>query len=149
MARRKVEVSNPRDCGDGLHRVVSVKTQDKEGMVHRKVPCEECPWRKDAPIGRFPAEAYRHSASTSYDMAQSMFSCHMQPPEGPAICAGFLNVNADNNLAVRLAIAAGRFDFADLPVSPVALYGSYREMAEANGVPADDDALLLCRSNKR
>ena len=146
--RRKGQKTSIFDCGDGHHQVATVTSKNDGPLIFRRRICDECPWRKDAPIGAFPASAYRHSAITAYDMSQNLFSCHMQGIEKGAVCNGFLNANAEHNLAIRLAIATGRFDFADLPESPVELYGSYREMAEANGVDPDDAALRLCRPNR-
>jgi hypothetical protein len=111
--------------------------------TYRRSPCEECPWRRDVPIGAFPAEAYRHSARTAYDMSSHVFSCHMSGAERLATCAGFLLKGAGHNLSVRMARSEGRC----LDVSSDApLYDNYREMAMANGVAADDDALAPCRS---
>lgn len=150
MPRRKVTKTQVHDMGDGRHQVATITSESNGApLAHRKIPCEQCPWRKDSPIGAFPANAYRHSANTAYDLSMHQFSCHMSGWEKPTTCAGFLNSGADNNLSVRLAIAEGRFRYEDMPVSPYPLYESYREMAEANGVPADDPALDGCRSNRR
>jgi hypothetical protein len=65
-------------------------------------------WRVDA-NGEFPAEAFRHSASTAYDMAQHTFACHESGSKKPATSAGFLLRGADHNLAVRLGFMTGRF----------------------------------------
>ncbi|WP_455289311.1 DUF6283 family protein [Cupriavidus necator] len=42
---------------------------------YRRKPCGKCPWRVDA-TGELPAEAFRHSAETAYDMATHTFACH-------------------------------------------------------------------------
>lgn len=126
---------------DENHQVV---TLEAAGHSFRRKPCPDCPWRRDAPIGAFPAEAYRISANTAYDMSTHEFSCHMSGTEKPATCAGFLLRGADHNLSVRLAMAKGRIEPTDV-TTDVDLYDSYREMAEANGVSPDDPALALCR----
>jgi hypothetical protein len=110
-------------------------------------PCPECPWRTDSPLGRFPADAYRESAPTSYDMAERTFGCHMSGADKPATCAGFLLRNADHNLAVRLACLSGTIDLADVDEGGIPLYRSYRAMAVANGVPARDPSLAPSRAN--
>jgi hypothetical protein len=137
------------DCGDGAHRVATVVSPNEGPLRFRRTPCAECPWRKDAPLEAFPANAYRHSAVTAWDMAQNVFSCHMSGIEKGAVCAGFLHRGAEHNLSIRMAIITNRFDWADLPDSPVDLYESYRAMAEANGVPADDPMLTPCRANRK
>ncbi|WP_236043009.1 DUF6283 family protein [Pseudomonas arcuscaelestis] len=113
--------------------------------AHCKRPCKRCPWRKDA-VGEFPADAFRHSASTAYDMAQSTFGCHSRGIERPAVCAGFLMVGAAHNLRVRLKQMKG--EWLDATDGGHELFESYRAMAEANGVPADDPALIPCRSKR-
>lgn len=125
----------------------AVLTMTGGGGGYRRKPCEQCPWRVDQ-TGAFPAEAFRHSARTACDMASETFACHMAPKEHPSLCAGFLLRNADNNLAVRLKAIKGEID-RDKIGNPegVELFGSYREMAIANGVPADDPAIAQCRGN--
>lgn len=141
----RARIRSQRDAGDGY----AVSTLDRDpcgAFVHRREPCEQCPWRRDVPTGVFPAEAYRLSARTAHDAGLHTFACHMSGAERPAVCAGFLIANSDNNLAVRMAMAMGRFDH-DAVSSTAPLYGSYREMAIANGVPPDDEALDGCRGN--
>lgn len=112
--------------------------------VNRRKPCPTCPWRKDAPIGAFPAEAYRHSASTAYDGALNTFGCHESGSEKPATCAGFLLANADHNIGVRLRMShKGRPEVS----SDAELYESYEAMAVANGVDPLDPVLDMCRGN--
>ena len=121
-----------------------VTTVEGGRASYRREPCAQCPWRRDVPTGAFPAEAFRISANTAYDMSTHQFACHMSGADKPATCAGFLLRGAAHNLSVRLALSDGRIDPAQLrETSP--LYDSYREMAEANGVAPDDPALAKCR----
>jgi hypothetical protein len=124
--------------------VLTTRSEGVGAYSYRRAPCAECPWRKDSPVGAFPAEAYRISASTAYDMADNVFACHMSGSECPATCAGFLLQGADHNLAVRMRLASGVLDPGSIR-SDVELYGSYREMAEVNGVDPDDPVLARCR----
>nr|WP_255674514.1 DUF6283 family protein [Deinococcus sp. 6GRE01] len=110
-------------------------------------PCPRCPWRVDA-TGEFPAEAFRHSASTSYDMAESVFSCHEAGMEATRTCAGFLLRGADHNLAVRLGTLSGRYDLTAVTDGGHELHASYRAMAIANGVSPSDPILAPCRSRQ-
>ncbi len=132
---------------DDEHQVITLETQNRNRDIIRRKPCEECPWRKDAPVGAFPADAYRHSAVTAHDLSTHRFSCHMSGAGEPATCAGFLLRGAENNLAVRMAIMEGRLDPADVNDGGVQLYEGYRSMAIANGVPADDAAIARCRGD--
>jgi hypothetical protein len=126
---------------DAFHAVHTVTAEG--GMCHRSKPCTECPWRLDAPVGAFPAEAYRISAHTAYDMATHTFACHMAGKDRPLTCAGFLLRGAQHNLTVRIAKSERRV--RTVTRDGVALYDSYRAMAEANGVAPDDPALEHCR----
>ena len=115
-----------------------------ESYRYRREPCAECPWRKDAPVGAFPAEAFRISADTAYDQSQRSFACHMSGSERSAVCAGFLLRGAEHNIGIRLRYAGGDIEPGSVK-SDVELYESYREMAEANGVDPADPKLARCR----
>ncbi len=129
---------------DDNHQVLTV---EGGSGAYRRQPCSDCPWRKDA-VGIFPAEAFRISAPTAYDMADRTFGCHQSGSEKPAICAGFLVNGADHNMKVRfmqrlygegLNATDGGHD----------LHEDYVEMAIANGVDPDDPALKPCRRSRR
>lgn len=124
----------------------AVITLEGGGGLYRRQPCEECPWRRENE-GSFPAEAFKHSASTAYDGAMSSFSCHMSGAKKPATCAGFLLRNADNNIGVRISLAMGKINPAELSDGGADLFDSYREMAVANGVDPADPILRPCRAN--
>lgn len=134
----RVVVERVRPAGPD-HQVVSVKGG---GTRYRRRPCPKCPWRVDA-VGEFPAEAFRHSAETAYDMSQRLFSCHDSGVRKPAICAGFL-LKADHNLAVRLARMRGDIT-DDVTDGGHELHPNYRAMAVANGVAPEDPVLAPCR----
>lgn len=141
--RKKPQVTKVRRA-DENHQVTTVESG---GTAYRRTPCDECPWRRDSPVGAFPAEAYRISAPTAYDMARNTFACHMSGVKTPAICAGFLLRGADDNMAVRIAVMNRTIDFRKISDGGCDLYESYREMAEANGVDPDDPVLAPCRGD--
>jgi hypothetical protein len=137
---------DPRVTGvhpvDDHNQVVTVEGGE---WSFRAAPCVQCPWRRDND-GSFPAEAFRHSATTSYDMAQSTFACHMAGMERPATCAGFLlSTGADHNLSVRLKIARGLYRHDQVSAAGADLHPSYQSMAIANDVDPDDPAIQPCR----
>ncbi len=132
-------ITRVRAAGDD-HQVVTV--EGGRGSYRRR-PCSDCPWRVDA-VGKFPPEAFRHSANTAYDMSTHAFACHQSGSAKPAACAGFLLRGAEHNLGVRLKRMNGSIG-DDVTDGGHALHASYRAMAEANGVDPDDDALRLCR----
>lgn len=142
----KCSVVVKRTQADENHEVVSVRSNKRDSGGYMKKPCPTCPWRKDA-VGEFPAEAFRLSAITSYDMAEETFACHSTGLKSPKVCAGFLLRGADHNLAIRLALIKGEYNPDDTSDGGVELFDSYREMAIANGVPADDESLKLSRDD--
>jgi hypothetical protein len=138
---RRARVTARTIAGAG-HAVTAVEGGDGGYM---RSPCRQCPWRRDLPTGVFPAEAFRISADTAYDMSTHAFACHMSGTERPKACAGFLLRGAKHNLGVRLALAFGRIDPRLVGDGGLPLYDGYRAMAEANGVAPDDPALRPCR----
>lgn len=135
----KGKVIGVTPAGDN-HQVVTV---DSTKGQYRKKPCRNCPWRKDA-VGEFPAEAFKVSAPTAYDMSDRIFGCHSSTTEKPSTCAGFLLRGAEHNLSVRLAKLRGT-SYDDVSDGGHELFNSYREMAVANGVPENDVSLEKCR----
>jgi len=134
----------------------STKVADANNVVHsveggrghyRRQPCGGCPWRVDQ-TGSFPAEAFRISAPTAYDMSGRMFGCHESGTENPSTCAGFLLRGAGHNMAVRMRAAFGEIDLGSVSDGGHELHDSYRAMAEANGVDPDDYALRACRGGE-
>ena len=150
----KAAVIDRRMAGDD-HAVLTVQGG---GARYRKSPCDDCPWRRDA-VGKFPPEAFIHSASTAYDVPDqvmlmiesgkepSVFGCHSSKHSAPATCAGFLMRGAMHNMAMRMR------DHGDWE-SQVSdggheLFYNYREMAVANGCDPADPALALCRDDAK
>jgi hypothetical protein len=147
MKQSKIKIVATTRCSDD-YGVTTVEMTGAEKRHQRKKPCSQCPWRSDLPVGVFPADAFRESAKTSYDMAESVFGCHMSKIEsGPHTCVGFLLRHGENNLQVRFATAEDRFDFEGLNDGGYPLYESYREMAVANGVDAAESCLEPVRGN--
>lgn len=122
------------------HQVLTVEGGKRGEDDYCKTPCPKCPWRKDA-VGEFPAEAFRHSAETAYDMSSRVFACHAAGAERPMACAGFLlSESADHNLSVRFS-RIKRGGLEDVDAGGLELFTTYREMAEANGVDPHDPVL--------
>lgn len=134
-------VVDTRAAGDN-HQVVTVV--GGKGS-YRKKPCTTCPWKKSV-VGEFPAEAFRHSARTAYDMSEHTFACHESGVKRPALCAGFLLNGAEHNLKVRLGRMQGRF-LGDVTDGGEELFESYRAMAVANGVGEGEAVLGPCRDD--
>lgn len=110
-------------------------------LPYCKQPCAECPWRLDAKPGKFSKQRFIDLAGTAYDLAPTIFACHMSPEGGEVACAGFIISQGAHNMALRMA--RQRFDCR----STVVLFNTYREMAIANGVPRSHPALRNCRDD--
>lgn len=128
----------------------AVNTVVGGGGLYRRQPCSDCPWRQDA-VGKFPAEAFRHSAKTAMDGAAIVteedfaeachgFSCHQSGSEKPATCAGYI-LRANDAIGWKMNVIKGRFDPTDVKTGGVKLFANYHAMAVANGVAPDDPAL--------
>lgn len=141
QSKKKYVITQIRPAGEN-HQVVTVVSDKPNG--YRRKPCGTCPWRVDA-VGEFPAEAFRHSANTSYDMSEHEFCCHQSGKDKPATCAGYLLRGAAHNLKTRINVITGQVNLQAVSDDGLQLFKSYREMAEANGVPADDPILAPCR----
>lgn len=115
-------------------------------LPHCVRPCGNCPWRRDSPAGEFPAERYEALRTTvgapgrEAGLGAPIFACHKSEPGSDRACAGWLAVAGMDHLGIRLAVALGR-----LPASALRpgaewpdLFDSYDEMAERNGLAADD-----------
>jgi hypothetical protein len=106
-----------------------------------KIQCDECPWRRDVPVGRFAPSRYRALAATCKQgwPPGPIFACHKTPEGKEQACVGFLLLNGRNNIGVRIAASQHRFNPGELrAVGP--LYDGFREMCVANGFDPGDDA---------
>lgn len=99
-----------------------------------KIQCDECPWRSDVEVGRFPPERYKALENTCRQgwPPQPIFACHKTPEGKEQACVGYLMLNGRNNIAVRLAAIERRIDLTALQQRGP-LYRNFREMARANG----------------
>lgn len=141
-ARREPPREVARRPADANSEVVSL---EGGGWAHCARPCAECPWRREN-AGSFPAEAFRISARTAHDMAQSTFACHMAGTTNAKTCAGALmSTGAEHNMRIRLALMRGDFRWEEVEDGGADLFPSYRDMAVANGVAPDDPTLAPTR----
>lgn len=118
-------------------------------LPHAARPCGECPWRRDAEPGKFPAERYAALRRTSRrpdehghtdaQLGDPLFACHMTQEGSDRACAGWLAVEGWGHVMIRLAAATGRLPSCALAPQPgwPPLYGSYAELAAANGLEVE------------
>ena len=103
------------------------------GFCPATVTCDECPWRKDVPVGRFPPSRYRALRRTVEQGFGPVFACHKTPEGRDSACVGYLLRDGMNNFRVRLAVIRGEVKPARLRAAGP-LYENFEEMARANGV---------------
>jgi hypothetical protein len=121
------------------------KTQVSACASHRsgyllKKQCDECPWRKDQPVGRFTAKRFEELRVTATQPEsfsgieqQPIFACHKTIDGKEQTCVGFLaNEASSQNFSVRLALMNNRYNPEELVVIGEQ-YKNYEEMALANG----------------
>lgn len=108
-------------------------------LSYKKRPCNECPFRVDVPIGRFPTQRFEELRRTAGRPGQeapltaSVFACHKTEEGKEAACAGWLAVCGGYHLGIRFAVIEGR-----LPGSVLSpgedwpeLYPTYEAMSDA------------------
>lgn len=97
-----------------------------------KKQCKDCPWRKDAELGKFPLERYEGLATTQ-EAKGALMACHTTPDGNEGTCVGFLKnqLKIGHNVNVRIAAAFRRFDPGELEVVGEQ-YGTFCEMVRAN-----------------
>lgn len=97
--------------------------------------CDECPWRKDVPTGKFSEERFRDLRSSVEQGFGKMFACHKSPEEDPRACVGYvMNQVGDSNpqnFNLRLALARGKIEPEKMTLTGPQ-YATYDEMADAN-----------------
>lgn len=119
---------------------------EKPGFAMQRT-CAECPWRRDVPTGRFPPERYKDLEATCRPGGvPSIFACHKTEPGTHRACAGFLIVHGHDNNTARVAAMGGAFDPTTITAA-APLYGSFDEMARANGYdpPPTEDQMRRWR----
>ncbi len=97
-------------------------------------PCNNCPYRKDAPLAHWAVEEYEDLLEKEADPMGAVYGCHKA---NGSICVGWLMKQDENNLpSIRLRLELSREgvtrEYLDSLKSPSPLYDSVREMAIAN-----------------
>lgn len=103
-------------------------------LARPEEPCDNCPWRKDAPRRHWHAGEFLDVAGTMGQNFGPMMGCHKSKDGAPLVCSGYLLTEGTNNFNVRLALSQEKLT---LPKNPrkLPLFSSFRAMCRANGVP--------------
>lgn len=110
--------------------------------------CDECPWRRDVPLGKFTPARYHALARTVKQGFNPIFACHQTPDTEPQACVGYLLVDGVNNFHVRLAIITKVVTPSKLEAAGP-LYDSFEEMARANGAITPPQTSNTCPRDSR
>ena len=102
-------------------------------------PCNDCPWRKDAPPGHWHPDHFHSIWRTCQDDGTHIMQCHKSKPESEQIlpCQGWVRVVGDEAIGVRIGLFKGtitREELADRAGVGVTLYASFEEMVRAQGI---------------
>ena len=106
-------------------------------------PCDNCPWRRDAPTGEWTREHFRQVRDRCLGVGILPMTCHKaksRPPEEWAglYCAGWARINPDAP-GVKVLIGEGIIQYGDLePLDLAQFYESFEEMVTSNGLSVVD-----------
>lgn len=105
-------------------------------------PCAKCPYRRDAPIGKWHRDHYQSVLDADANpLSGVVFMCHGHiklPPEERGYCAGWLNDQKERGApSIALRLRLGRDDetaaaFAAVSDGGHEVYESAKRMAEVN-----------------
>lgn len=105
-------------------------------------PCENCPWRVDAPREHWDPQHFHDIANNCRDDGMHTMLCHKannmpggkDHPDAP-VCQGWLRVMGFNAIGVRLLATFGRITVAEVEDrSPPELFESFEAMLKANKI---------------
>jgi len=103
-------------------------------LFHCTTPCNNCPYRTDAPLQLWHKSEYEKLLNSETDQFGSIYNCHKN---NGSVCVGWLIKQDENRLpSISLRIALSKHDitrdYMDKLHSPAPLYKSVREMIKAN-----------------
>lgn len=110
-------------------------------MNVRPIPCQECPWVRSTPPGKFPASRYAELRGTTgtpgneAPIGSALFACHLTQEGKELPCAGWLAAVGYYSLPVRILAAEGEIPGTSLRPADdwPDLFDSYAEMEAAQG----------------
>jgi len=104
-------------------------------------PCDNCPWRKDAPVGLWHPSHFEDIWTGCQDDGLRTMLCHKatalpEDERGRLPCQGWARVMGLDAIGVRLALINETLtleEVEDRDTPP--LFESFEDMMEANGIP--------------
>jgi hypothetical protein len=110
--------------------------------AHPRKPCKDCPYRLDAPLGKWHADEFHNVLAAERDVIGKVFACHKHlalPVEHRGMCAGWL-LDQKNRRVPSIAL---RMQLARQPVAAQALDQVH------STVPMFETSEQMCAANLR
>lgn len=112
-------------------------------MAKLRRPCDNCPWRVDAPRQHWDPTHFMSIYRTCQDDGISEMLCHKtsnqtkaQQKRNPLICQGWIRVIKTNAIGVRTALAKKLVTFEEMDdTEGPRLFKTFDDMLIANRVP--------------
>lgn len=100
----------------------------------RKQPCNNCPYRKDAPKAHWSIEEFKDLLRNDADHFGTTYGCHKKDDH---VCVGWLMDQVKRNIpsiALRIALMKNKVsrEYLNALRSPSKMFSSVREMCIAN-----------------
>lgn len=97
-------------------------------------PCNNCPYRKDAPLQHWVKEEFKDLLKNETDFMGTVYACHKK---NGCVCTGWLMMQDKNNfpsIALRIKLSKDRVNrgYLDSLYCESEMYDSVQEMAKAN-----------------
>jgi len=86
---------------------------DKRPTIAKAGPCNDCPWRKDAPKEHWHPDHFHEIAESCRNDGINTMLCHKSKAEGCTtdfVCAGWVAAQGTESIGVRLLILQGKVD---------------------------------------
>jgi hypothetical protein len=97
-------------------------------------PCNNCPYRTDAPLKHWHKEEYKKLLKMESDQMGAIYHCHKN---NGSVCVGWLMKQDENrfpSISLRIALIKHNVNrkYLDSLNSPARLYRTVKEMIKAN-----------------
>jgi hypothetical protein len=104
-------------------------------VIKIRRPCENCPWRVDAPRGYWDPSHFEEIWKNCQDDGMNQMACHKSTAERPLPCQGWVRVMGFRAIGVRLLVMRDHVSEAEVADRDgPALFPSFAAMLRANRV---------------
>lgn len=106
-----------------------------ETTTKLRKPCNDCPWRRDAPPGYWHPDHFASISRNCRADGLGIMHCHKSarlPREERLVCQGWVRSEGFNAIGVRLAAMAGRVTVEEVEDRDCVPLYTFDEMLTAN-----------------